>query len=213
MSLQITTIYESIQGESTYAGKRCVFVRTTGCPLRCRWCDTSYAFTGGTAMSLDEIMAKVHSYASPLVEVTGGEPLAQPATLELMDRLIHARKQVMIETSGSIDIAPLQSQVHIIMDLKCPDSGMSTHNRWENLDHLKATDEIKFVIASHRDFEWAVKVVKDRHLLARAVVLFSVAFGQVKPAELSKWILSSGLDVRLNLQLHKFIWNPRAKDV
>ena len=164
-------------------------------------------------MSMAEIMAKVRGYSSQLVEVTGGEPLAQPGTLELMDRLIQAHKQVMIETSGSIDIAPVQPEVHIIMDLKCPDSRMSAHNRWENLDYLKATDEIKFVIASYRDFEWAVQVVKDRRLLARAVVLFSVAFGLVKPADLSTWILASGLDIRLNLQLHKFIWNPRAKDV
>ena len=211
--LQITTIYESIQGESTYAGRRCVFVRTTGCPLRCRWCDTSYAFAGGTRMSLTQIIQRVQSYSAPLVELTGGEPLAQPATLTLMKQLIDLNKQVMIETSGSIDIQSIDPQVHIIMDIKCPDSGMASHNRYTNFAHLKSTDEIKFVIASSQDFQWAVQLVSEYNLLSQFVVLFSPAFGLLKPADLSAWILESSLDIRLNLQIHKMIWAPRAKDV
>lgn len=212
-SLQINSIYESIQGESTQSGRRCVFIRTTGCPLRCKWCDTAYAFHGGRCMTLDEILDEVNGYESKLVEITGGEPLAQRATFELCDQLIDHQKEVMIETSGSLDIANLNSEVRIIMDIKCPDSGMSSHNRLKNLDYLKSTDEVKFVVASHADFMWAEQFIADYDLIGRFTVLVSVAFGLVKPAQLCEWILASSMDMRVNLQIHKFIWHPRSQNV
>lgn len=212
-SLVIDSIYESIQGESTKAGWPCVFVRTTGCPLRCRWCDTSYAFSGGNQMSLEEVIAKVNTFSTDLVELTGGEPLAQEASFDLCTRLVAQGKQVMIETSGSIDLGRLHQQVHVIMDIKCPDSGMDRHNHLANLDHLKPTDEIKFVVASHEDFLWSIDLIKNHQLDRRFTILISPAFALVKPKDLSQWILASGLRVKLNLQLHKFIWHPRAKNV
>lgn len=213
-SLLITEIYKSVQGEAAFAGWPCTFIRLTGCPLRCRWCDTVYGFKGGQTQSFDEIFAEVDRLGIPLVELTGGEPLAQPQTPTLIQELIHLGYRVMIETSGSESIAPLAPETHIIMDLKCPGSGMSDRNLWTNLDHLKPSDEIKFVIADRRDFDWAKDIIQKERLTERFQILFSPAFGLLQPQELVEWILEASLvKVRLNLQQHKYIWHPRAKGV
>ncbi len=213
-SLLITEIYKSVQGEAAYAGWPCSFVRLTGCPLRCRWCDTAYGFHGGKQQSFEEVFAELDRLGCPLVEITGGEPLAQEQTPALIAELIKLGYKVMIETSGSEAIASLHPDTHIIMDLKCPDSGMEDRNLYDNLSHLKSTDEIKFVIASRKDFEWARDRVRSSDLDLHFQILFSSAFGLVKPADLVEWMLEERLHrVRLNLQQHKFIWNPRAKGV
>lgn len=212
-TLIITEIYASIQGESSYAGIPCTFVRLTGCPLRCRWCDTTYGFSGGSEMSLAEILAKVRELGLPLVELTGGEPLAQNNCAPLAKQLIEEGYKVLIETGGSEDVSPLDQAVHIIMDIKCPGSQMHEKNRWENLRHLKSTDEIKLVIADRKDFEWAVSKIKEHDLVSRFKVLLSPAFGLLQPKDLAEWIVQEKLNVRLNLQQHKYIWHPRAKGV
>lgn len=212
--LIITEIYASVQGESSYTGKPCTFVRLTGCPLRCKWCDTSYGFEGGEELTVEQVIAKVMAFGIPLVEVTGGEPLSQPAAPFLMQRLIDEGFQVLLETSGSETLAEVPRDVHVIMDLKCPDSRMSERNLWDNLKILKQTDEIKFVVASYNDFQWAADIIRQNELDLRFQVLISPAFGLVKPRELVEWILKENLSrVRLNLQIHKFIWSPRTKGV
>lgn len=212
-SVIITEIYASIQGESSYAGIPCTFVRLTGCPLRCRWCDTAYGFTGGQEMTLSEILGKVKDLGIPLVELTGGEPLAQKNCAPLAKMLADNGHKVLIETGGSEDISPLDPRVHIIMDIKCPGSQMHEKNHWENLKHLKPTDEIKMVLADRADFEWALAKIKEHDLTSRFKVLLSVAFGLLKPKDLAEWIVAEKLDVRLNLQQHKYIWHPTAKGV
>jgi 7-carboxy-7-deazaguanine synthase len=212
-TLIITEIYASIQGESSYAGLPCTFVRLTGCPLRCRWCDTAYGFEGGQKMSLDEVTAKVRCFGPKLVELTGGEPLAQEACAPLARALIEQGYKVLIETGGSEDVSVLHPAVHIIMDIKCPGSRMHDRNRWENLDHLKPSDEIKMVIADRLDFDWAIEKITDFSLASRFKVLLSPAFGLLKPKDLAEWIMAHRLDVRLNLQQHKYIWHPTAKGV
>jgi 7-carboxy-7-deazaguanine synthase len=212
-SLIITEIYASVQGESGYAGLPCVFIRLTGCPLRCRWCDTTYGFDGGTSMTLDEIMAKVDALGVPLVELTGGEPLAQKNCATLAKRLVDKGYKVLIETGGSEPVEVLPQEVHIIMDLKCPGSKMDGRNLWRNLDVLKLTDEIKMVIADRADYEWARSRIQEHKLTDRFKVLLSPAFGLLQPKDLVEWLLADKLNVRLNLQLHKFIWHPRTKGV
>ena len=212
-SLVITEIYASIQGESSFAGLPCVFLRLTGCPLRCRWCDTVYGFNGGEEQSFDQVIEQIKSYKIPLVELTGGEPLAQENCIPMMKRLLDEGFQVLCETSGSEPIKDVPKGVTLIMDLKCPDSGMSEKNLWENLDHLKPQDEIKFVIASRKDYEWAKKVIADNKLEGKSALLMSVAFGLLEPATLVEWIVEDSLAVRLNLQQHKYIWSPRKKGV
>jgi 7-carboxy-7-deazaguanine synthase len=211
--LTINEIFHSIQGESTHAGRPCVFVRLTACDLRCSWCDTPYAFTEGRKMSLDEIVDQVDQYDCPLVEITGGEPLLQADVFPLMSELADAGKTVLLETSGAHDVAPVDPRVHIILDLKCPDSGESHRNRWANLDVLKPTDQIKFVIASRRDWEWTEGVVREHRLDERFTCLVSPSFGDVTPVELADWLLESGLHVRMQLQMHKFIWSPTQRGV
>ena len=211
--LLVHEIYRSIQGESTYAGLPCVFVRTTACDLRCTWCDTPHAFTQGTPYTLNAVLAKVAELETPLVEITGGEPLLQAETLPLMTRLADAGHTVLLETSGARDISAVDRRVHVIMDLKCPDSGESDANLWSNLDHLKPTDEIKFVIASAGDFRWAERTIRDHRLADRFAVLVSPVFGNVVLRELAEWVLASGLNVRMQLQLHKQIWEPDARGV
>lgn len=213
-SLVISEIYQSVQGEAAYAGWPCTFVRLTGCPLRCRWCDTVYGFKGGQTMSFDEIKAQIRAYAIPLVELTGGEPLAQEGCIELMKELVDEGFKVMIETSGSESVEPLAPEIHIIMDLKCPGSNMENRNHYANLQFLKPTDEIKFVIADRNDYEWARNLVRMEQLDTRFNVLFSTAFGLLQPQLLVEWILEDKLSrVRLNLQQHKYIWKPTAKGV
>jgi 7-carboxy-7-deazaguanine synthase len=210
--LMITEIYASIQGESSFAGLPCTFVRLTGCPLRCRWCDTAYSFEGGKAMSFDEVLADVARQKIQLVELTGGEPLAQKGCTTLAHQLVEAGYKVLIETGGSEDVAPLDSRVHIIMDIKCPGSGMHERNLWSNLDALKPSDEIKFVLADRADYDWALDIIKNRNL-ERFKLLFSAAFGLLQPKTLAEWMVTDKVQARLNLQQHKYIWHPRAKGV
>jgi 7-carboxy-7-deazaguanine synthase len=211
--MQVTEIFHSIQGESTYAGLPCTFVRLTGCPLRCRWCDTEYAFTGGQRMTVDEVIRRVMSYKTKLVEITGGEPLVQKEVYPLTERLLNLGHQVLIETSGSFDISQLDSRVVCIMDLKAPGSGHEHSNRWENIEHLKPEDEVKVVIADRRDFDWACDVIQHYDLTRRVTVLFSPAWEICDPKQLAEWLLDSGVDARMQLQLHKYIWGPDVQGV
>lgn len=211
--LRVTEIYKSIQGESSYAGFPCIFIRLTGCSLRCRWCDTTYGFHGGTDMEVDAVLARVQELGVSLVELTGGEPLEQADAIPLMRQLVDAGLKVLIETSGAVSIAEVPPEVHVIMDLKCPDSKMSDRNHWPNIALLKPSDEIKFVIASRADFDWAAAVVRERRLRGVCGLLFSPAFGLTKNQDLAEWIVESGLPVRMQLQMHKYIWHPRAKGV
>lgn len=206
MDLRITEIFHSLQGEASRVGLPTVFVRLTGCPLRCTWCDTTYSFTGGEMWTLAEVLAEVGKYPVRQVCVTGGEPLAQKACLPLLTALCDAGYEVSLETSGALDIAPVDPRVSCIMDLKAPDSGESARNLWANLAHLKARDEIKIVVASREDYEWARDVIHAHGLDARCPVLMSPAQGAVEPAALAGWILEDGLPVRFQLQLHKLLW-------
>jgi len=210
--LIITEIYPSIQGESSFTGWPCVFVRLTGCPLRCRWCDTTYGFDGGTSMAMEEVLKAVADFKIPLVELTGGEPLAQKGCVELAQRLCDQGYKVLIETGGSEDISKLDSRVHVIMDIKCPGSQMHERNLWSNIDVLKPTDEIKFVLANQEDYEWAKSIMRNRNL-ERFQILFSPAFGLLQPKQLAEWMVADKIKARLNLQQHKYIWHPRAKGV
>lgn len=210
--LRITEIFHSIQGESTHAGRPCVFVRLTGCNLRCRWCDSEYTFTGGERMSLDEVMDRVKAYGCHLVEVTGGEPLAQPESLELIERLCGEGFEVLIETSGSIDITPVDRRAKIILDVKCPGSGEVEKNRWSNLDQLSPYDEVKFVIADRTDYDWSRQIIEERGIEVERI-LFSPAWGELDLKQLAEWILADRLPVRLQTQLHKHIWGPGVHGV
>ena len=210
--MRITEIFHSIQGESTHAGQPCVFVRLTGCNLRCRWCDSAYTFTGGEKMSLDEVMNKVRGYGCRLVEVTGGEPLAQPEAFELIKRLCDEGFEVLIETSGSIDIAPVDPRAKLILDIKCPGSGEESKNRWANLDILRPHDEIKFVIADRADYEWARALIAERKL-DRWVVLLSPVWGEMDMKSLAEWMLADHLPARFQTQLHKHIWGADVHGV
>jgi 7-carboxy-7-deazaguanine synthase len=211
--LLIHEMYRSVQGESTFAGLPCVFVRTAVCDARCAWCDTPHAFNQGTVWALDDVVARVRGWQTPLVEITGGEPLVQPEVVPLMTRLADLDLTVLLETSGAHDVSAVDARVHIIMDLKCPDSGECQNNRWSNLEVLKPSDEIKCVIASRGDFDWAAGVIRQHRLAGRFTVLLSAVFGAVTPLELATWLLDSGLQVRLQLQLHKIIWDPSARGV
>ena len=190
--MRVTEIFHSIQGESSYAGQPCVFVRLTGCPLRCTWCDTDYAFYGGQDCSIDEVLAKVQTYGCRLVEVTGGEPLAQTESLPLMARLCDAGYTVLLETSGTIDIAPVDPRVHIILDVKCPGSGMTERMHWPNLAALTAKDEAKFVLVDRADYDWAKEILVHHHLADRCSVIFSPVFGSLDLRQLAEWIWPIG---------------------
>lgn len=213
-TLTVNEIYASVQGESTFAGLPCTFIRLTFCDLRCSWCDTEYAFYEGEKMTLDDIMAEVKRLDIPLVELTGGEPLMQPAAPALMQRLCDASFQVLIETGGHRDIGVVDSRVHRIMDMKCPDSGMTAKMRYENIPLLTSKDEVKFVIASRKDYEWARDQVREHQLAERVnTVLFSSVFEQAQPKDIVEWILEDQLPVRFQLQMHKFIWDPKKQGV
>jgi 7-carboxy-7-deazaguanine synthase len=216
--LRITEIFHSIQGESTWAGLPCTFVRLTGCPLRCVWCDTEYAFHGGERMSLESIVARVESIGTPLVEVTGGEPLAHRNAFTLVRLLVDHGFTVLVETSGAFDISPLDPRAHRIMDLKCPGSGETTRNLWSNLEHLGAGDEVKFVIADRADYEWAANVVREHLAPLQAAgrlraILFSPVWDRLDLRELAGWILEDALPVRYQVQLHKIIWGANVPGV
>ncbi len=214
-TLVISEIYLSIQGESTWAGCPCVFVRLTGCPLRCTYCDTEYAFSGGKRLSLSSILAEIESFGCRLVEITGGEPLAQPNCVELMHQLVSRSYVVLLETSGAYSLADVPREVRKIMDFKCPSSGELERNLWENVEFLTPHDEVKFVIGDREDFDWAKEVCQRFSLEKRVrAVLFGPVFGKLNPADLARWILEERLfGVRLQLQLHKYIWPPDTRGV
>jgi 7-carboxy-7-deazaguanine synthase len=206
LALRLTEIFYSLQGEASRAGLPTVFVRLTGCPLRCSWCDTTYSFTGGEAATVESVLAEVAKYPARQVCVTGGEPLAQKDCLALLTALCDAGYDVSLETSGALDIAGVDPRVSRIMDLKAPDSGEAAKNRWENLAVLNARDEIKIVIASRADYEWARDVLRQRQLDRLCPVLFSPAQGLIEARSLAEWILEDGLNVRFQLQMHKLLW-------
>jgi len=212
-TLLIHEIYRSLQGESTFAGLPCVFIRLTACHLRCVYCDTPHAFAQGEILELNQIVARALGLGDPLVEITGGEPLLQPEVFPLMTRLADSGKTVLLETSGAIDIAPVDRRVRVILDIKTPGSGESVANLWTNLDRLKPCDEVKVVVCDRADFDWAVAIVRRERLHERCPVLFSPAFGLVDPAELAGWVLESRLPIRLQLQQHKILWDPMARGV
>jgi 7-carboxy-7-deazaguanine synthase len=205
-TLRVSEIFHSIQGESTRVGLPTTFVRLTGCPLRCVWCDTEYAFAGGEMISLAGIQARIDVIGCPNVCVTGGEPLAQKACLPLLTALSDAGYSVSLETSGALDIADVDARVSRIVDLKAPDSGEVEKNRWTNIDLLTPRDEIKLVLASPADYQWAQRILAEHRLADRCPVLFSPVAGRLDPATLAEWILRDKLPVRFQLQLHKAIW-------
>ncbi|HUA34971.1 MAG TPA: radical SAM protein [Candidatus Binataceae bacterium] len=212
--LQINEIFYSVQGESTYAGRACVFVRLTGCNLRCKWCDTEYAFYEGRRMALEEILDAVRAYQCDLVEITGGEPLLQEGVYPLMDAMLARGMTVMLETSGASDVSRVDPRVIKIMDLKCPLSGESSRNLWSNLKHLTLSDEVKFVIAGREDYEWTRGVIAEHMLAARVgAILLSPAFGLIEPRMLTEWMLEDRLPARIQLQMHKHIWPPDTRGV
>ena len=213
-TLVIHEIYKSIQGESTFAGLPCAFVRTTGCNLRCSWCDTPQAFHGGTRMNRRDVLERVLALGTALVEVTGGEPLLQPGVALLLTELCDAGRTVLLETSGEADVARVDRRVHKIMDIKCPGSGESHRNRWSNLEHIGDRDEIKFVVADRADYEFMRDTIRTRGLSARTPkLLASAVFGKLAERDLVAWILEDALAIRVQLQMHKYIWGANASGV
>jgi len=213
MALVVNEIFRSIQGESTYSGTLCTFVRLTGCNLRCSYCDTPYAYEQGDRMDIDEVLQRVARYGTRLVEVTGGEPLLQEETPALARRLLEAGHQVLVETNGSLDIDLLPEGVVRVVDIKCPGSGMSERMLWENLQRLRPTDEVKFVITDRRDYDWAKEVVARYGLTEQVTVLFSPAFERLRPEELANWMVRDNFPVRFQVQLHKVVWGLAAEGV
>lgn len=217
--LRVTEIFHSIQGESTWSGSPCTFIRLTGCPLRCTWCDTGYAFYGGEKMELATIVRRVEEIGCRLVEITGGEPLIHPHAFLLARYLLDLGYTLLVETSGAVDVQPLDPRAHKIMDLKCPGSGEEDKNLWSNLDHLTERDEVKFVLRNREDFDWACRTIRTRRLDERVQVgtlralLFSPVWGELELKSLSEWILEESLPVRVQVQLHKLIWDPGARGV
>jgi 7-carboxy-7-deazaguanine synthase len=212
--LTVNEIFHSIQGESTRAGDRCVFVRLTACDLRCSWCDTPYAFYEGRKMSADDVMSTIEGYGCPLVEITGGEPLLQDGVYELMDRLLAAGHTVLLETGGHRPIDRVPPEVVKIVDVKCPGSGEAEKTDWSNLDRLASHDEVKFVVRDRADYEFACDVVARLQLSSRvAAILFSPVHGELDPKTLSEWVIADRLPVRVQLQLHKLIWSPTTRGV
>lgn len=207
--LKITEIFYSLQGESSLAGWPSVFVRLTGCPLRCQYCDTAYAFTGGEWLHFDQILEQVASHQAKHVCVTGGEPLAQSRCIQLLSKLCDAGYTVSLETSGAVSVADVDPRVIKVLDIKTPDSAEMHRNLWDNLTHLNGEDQIKFVICSRKDFDWAVDQVQQRNLTEQYPVFFSPSYGQLEAAELAQWVLAEKLPVRMQMQLHKQIWGDQ----
>lgn len=205
--LRITEIFHSLQGESVTVGLPTVFVRLTGCPLRCQYCDTAYAFNGGDIVTIENVMERVTSYECPYVCVTGGEPLAQPGCIELLKTLCNAGHSVSLETSGARSIVDVDPRVMIVMDLKTPDSGECEKNILANIPLLKKSDQIKFVLCSQNDYQWARNMIAEHNLTERTQLLFSPSWGQLDPTLLADWIIKDRLPVRFQLQLHKILWN------
>lgn len=213
--LRVTEIFRSIQGESTHAGRPCTFIRLTGCPMRCTWCDSEYTFTGGDHVSIDDVMKHVRDFDCRLVEVTGGEPLAQREAFDLIRRLCDDDYEVLVETGGYVSTEDLDQRAKVILDVKCPASGEAERNHWPNLKRLRPdVDEVKFVVADRADWDFVRKVVGDYDLenLTRSI-LISPAWNQIDLPELANWIVESGLKARMQLQLHKYIWGPDARGV
>ena len=210
---KVKEIFYSIQGESTYAGRPCVFVRLTYCNLRCDYCDTEYAYFEGEEMSVDSVLTRVAKYECNLVEITGGEPLVQEETPELARRLLENGYAVLVETSGSLDISALPDGCVRIVDFKVPSCGMAEKNLWENVSHLRGSDEVKFVVRNREDFDWACDRAKEHSLFEKCPVSVSPVFGELENETLARWILESGLPLRLNLQIHKYIWAPETRGV
>jgi len=211
--LKINEIFYSIQGESSLAGLPCIFIRLTYCNLRCSYCDTEYAFYEGTDYKFEEILAKIKKYDCNLIEVTGGEPLVQKEVLPLMKILCDSGYDVIIETGGSLSIKEIDKRVKIIMDLKCPSSKMAEKNLYENIDVLKPNDEVKFVIGNRQDYDWSKNVISQYWLTEKCSVLFSNVFEELKPIQLAEWILEDNLKVRFQIQMHKYIWDPKKRGV
>jgi 7-carboxy-7-deazaguanine synthase len=213
--LRVTEIFSSIQGESTHAGRPCTFVRLTGCPMRCVWCDSEYTFTGGEHLPLEHVLEQVRAFDCKLVEVTGGEPLAQREALALIERLCSEGFEVLVETGGYVSTEDVDPRARIILDVKCPASGEAQRNHWPNLSRLRSDkDEVKFVISDFADWTYALDIIKRYDLSTQAhAVLISPAWGVVDLKDLAKWVSTSGLDVRMQLQLHKYIWGPEARGV
>ena len=211
--LKVNEIFYSIQGESTKAGLLCVFIRLTGCNIRCDYCDTEYAFYDGENLKIEEVIKKVKSYNCKLVELTGGEPLLQKESFDLIKSLSDEGFEVLIETNGSVDISGVDKRAKIIMDLKGPSSKMTDKNLLENINFLKKEDEVKFVIADREDFDWSKKLIKDYELNKKAIILFSPSYGNIKNEKLVEWILEDNLDVRFQIQMHKYIWDPEKRGV
>ena len=211
--IKVNEIYHSIQGESTYSGLPCLFIRLTGCNLRCTYCDTEYAFYDGKEFSIQQIIDKVKRYNCKLVEVTGGEPLMQEECNELIKNLCDEDFEVLLETAGNMTIKDVDARVKIIMDLKCPSSGMMDKNLYENIDHLKKEDEVKFVIGNREDYDWMKEIINKYALKNMCTLLASVVFGKLEPLTLVNWILEDKLDVRFQMQMHKYIWHPETKGV
>jgi len=211
--LRVTEIFHSIQGESTHAGRPCVFIRLTGCNLRCVWCDTAYAFHGGRSMSVEDVLESVRGYGCPWVEVTGGEPLLQDDVYPLMQALVDEEYSVLVETGGSLPIDRVPAGVRRIIDVKCPASGEVERNRWDNLAGLRDGDELKFVLSGREDYEWAAGQVRERRLDSRAPVLFSAVHDGLDAGEMASWVLDDRLPVRVQLQMHKLLWPGVEKGV
>ena len=213
--LRITEIFRSIQGESTHAGRPCTFVRLTGCPMRCVWCDSEYTFTGGEHISIEDVLKQVRAFGCRLVEVTGGEPLAQKGALTLIGRLCDEDFEVLIETGGYFSTEGIDERARVILDVKCPGSGEEDRNHWPNLERLRADrDEVKFVIASRADWDFGTDVIKRFELERRTLaVLISPAWGEIDLQDLAEWVATSGLNLRMQLQLHKYVWGPEARGV
>ena len=211
--LRVNEIFKSIQGESSYAGIPCVFVRLTGCNLKCSYCDTTYAYYKGTEMSINEILNTIKRYGGKNVCITGGEPLLQKNVTKLLSLLRMNNYKIFVETGGSINIDLLPKAVTKIMDIKCPDSGMDNEMDWENIERLKHKDEVKFIVSSKKDYEWAKRITRKYKLIDRVQILFGVAHGRLKPKTLVGWILKDNLGVRFQLQLQKYIWPDKAKGV
>ena len=213
MKLKINEIYYSIQGESSYMGKPCIFIRLTYCNLRCSYCDSEYTFHEGNDMSIDKIVDEIKKYPCKLIEVTGGEPLFQKNCINLLEKLVELKYDVLLETSGSLSIKDVPKAVVNIIDFKCPSSNMKKKNYWRNIQFIKPEDEVKFVIGNKEDYDWAKKKIDQYNLINTCTVLMSPTYKKIEPKTITKWILKDGLDIRFQIQLHKEIWEDKERGV